>query len=118
MAYRIVTMIGALLLVAMLFGWLWLFCRQFLRHYGVSDQLSERTMVLATWTFAGISVGLLGAVMGAFVLGPWAFYRTLSGYPVSVASGAAVWWGFGIVTLAMVLTTLVALLLLMAVGAF
>lgn len=118
MAYRVVTMIGALLLVAMLFGWLWLFCRQFLRRHGMTDQLSERTMVLATWTFAGISVGLLVVVMGAFVLGPWAFYRTLSGYPVAIGSGTAVWWGFGIVTLALALTTLVALLLLMAAGAF
>lgn len=117
MAYRLITIIGALLLVAMLFGWLWLFCRQFLSRHGITDQLSDRTMVLATWTFAGISVGLLGAVMGAFVLGPWAFYRTLRSYPVSVGDGAAVWWGFGIVTVALALTTLAASVLLFAVGA-
>lgn len=117
MAYRLITMIGALLLVAMLFGWLWLFCRAFLRRHGITEELSDRTLVLATWTFAGISVGLLGAVMGAFLLGPWAFYRTLRNYPVPVTDGAALWWGFAIVTLALALTVLAASVMLFAVGA-
>src|SRR5690606_40669242 len=67
--------------------------KKFLEHHGVTDQTSDKATVLATWTFAGIAVGLVFAVVGAFVLGPWAFYRTLRGHDVDVSDGAAIWWG-------------------------
>ena len=104
MFYRILTVIGGTVFVAILFGLVWLFCRMFLKRQGITEQLDERVTNLATWTFVGISVGLVFAIVGAFVLGPWAFYRTLSGYNVSVAPGKAIWWGFAIVTAALGIT--------------
>ncbi len=118
MLYRIVTIIGGLVFVVALFALLWFFCRKFLEHHGVRDQLSDRATVLATWTFAGISVGLLFAVFGAFVLGPWAFYRTLRGHGLDISEGAAIWWGFGIVVAAMGITAIGFFGFLMAVGAY
>lgn len=75
-------------------------------------------MVLATWTFAGISVGLVFAVVGAFVLGPWAFYRTLRGHDVAISDSAAIWWGFGIVVAALGLCAIGFFGFLMVVGAY
>ena len=75
-------------------------------------------MVLATWTFAGISVGLVFAVVGAFVLGPWAFYRTLRGHDVVISDGAAVWWGLGIVMASLGITAIGFFGFLMVVGAY
>ncbi len=118
MLYRIITVIGGLVFVAALFALLWFFCRKFLQHHGVTDQVSDRATVLATWTFAGISVGLVFAVVGAFVLGPWAFYRTLRGHDVNISEGAAIWWGFGIVLASMAITGLGFFGFLMAVGAY
>ncbi|AHI28801.1 hypothetical protein [Marinobacter similis] len=118
MLYRIMTVIGGLVFVAALFALLWFFCRKFLQHHGVTDQVSDRATVLATWTFAGISVGLVFAVVGAFVLGPWAFYRTLRGHDVNISEGAAIWWGFGIVLASMAITGLGFFGFLMAVGAY
>ncbi|WP_372966419.1 hypothetical protein [Marinobacter sp.] len=118
MLYRIVTLIGALVFVAALFALIWFFCKKFLEHHGVKDQVSDRATVLAIWTFAGIAIGLLFAVVGAFVLGPWAFYRTLRGHDVSISDGAAVWWGFGIVVLSLGLTGASFLAFLMLVGAY
>ncbi|MDX1635289.1 MAG: hypothetical protein R3280_11670 [Marinobacter sp.] len=119
MVYRIVTLVGAVLLVVLLFCLLWLMCRRFLAYQDASGDLSDRAMVLATWTFAGIAVGLVFAVIGAFVAGPWAFYRTLrsQGY-VAVSDAGAIGWGLAIVTVALVLTTSAGLLLLYSVGAF
>ncbi|MCL1483170.1 MAG: hypothetical protein MH208_01595 [Marinobacter sp.] len=71
---------------------------------GVTEQLQERANNLATWTFVGISVGLVFAIVGAFVLGPWAFYRTLQGYDLAVDSGKAIWWGFAIVVASLGIT--------------
>ncbi len=118
MLYRIITVVGGLVFVAALFALLWFFCRKFLQHHGVTDQVSDRATVLATWTFAGISVGLVFAVVGAFVLGPWAFYRTLRGHDVNISEGAAIWWGFGIVLASMTITGLGFFGFLMAVGAY
>ncbi|MFV8571630.1 hypothetical protein ACNQ6O_10530 [Marinobacter sp. SBS5] len=118
MLYRIVTLIGALVFVVALFGLIWFFCKKFLEHHGVQDQVSERATALATWTFAGIAVGLVFAVVGAFVLGPWAFYRTLLGHGVNISSGAAVWWGFGIVVLSLGITAASFMGFLMLVGAY
>lgn len=118
MFYRIITLIGGLVFVAILFGLLWLFCKQFLTRHGVTDQVSDRATVLATWTFAGISVGLVFAVVGAFVLGPWAFYRTLRGHDVPISDAAAVWWGFGIVLASMAITAVGFFAFLVAVGAY
>lgn len=118
MLYRILTIIGGLVFVAALYGLLWLFCRKFLEHHGVREKLSERASSLATWTFAGISVGLLFVVFGAFVLGPWAFYRTLRGHDVDISESAAIWWGFGIVVAAMAITAAAFFGFLMAVGAY
>ncbi|MBW4935823.1 hypothetical protein [Marinobacter sp. F4206] len=118
MLYRIITVIGGLVFVVALFALLWFFCKKFLEHHGVTDQASDRATVLATWTFAGISVGLIFAVVGAFVLGPWAFYRTLRGHDVDVSDGAAIWWGFGIVVAALGITAIGFFGFLMAVGAY
>ena len=118
MLYRILTIIGGLVFVVALYALLWFFCRKFLEHHGVSERLSERASALATWTFAGISVGLLFVVFGAFVLGPWAFYRTLRGHNMDISEGAAIWWGFGIVVAAMGITALGFFGFLMAVGAY
>ncbi|WP_339799960.1 hypothetical protein [uncultured Marinobacter sp.] len=104
MLYRIVTLVGGIAFVGVLFGLIWLFCRLFLKHHRVTDQLNERAMTLATWTFTGVSLGLLFAIFGAFILGPWAFYRTLQGHDLEVSSGAAIWWGFGIVLLSLLIT--------------
>ncbi|MBD3639933.1 MAG: hypothetical protein HUJ18_02965 [Marinobacter sp.] len=118
MLYRIITIIGALVFVAILFGLIWFFCKKFLEHHGVSDQVSDRATVLATWTFAGISVGLVFAVAGAFVLGPWAFYRTLRGHGVNISDAAAVWWGLGIVVASLGITAAGFFGFLAAVGAY
>lgn len=118
MLYRIITLIGGLVFVVALFALLWFFCRKFLEHHGVTDNVQDRATVLATWTFAGISVGLLFAVVGAFVLGPWAFYRTLRGHGVDISDGAAIWWGFGIVAAALGITAVGFFGFLVAVGAY
>ncbi|GGY69661.1 hypothetical protein [Marinobacter zhanjiangensis] len=104
MFYRLVTLVGGVLFVGALYGLIWLLCRWFLRHHHVVDQLDERTTELATWTFSGACLGLVFAVFGAFVLGPWAFYRTVRAHDVGVSDGAAVWWGLGVVLLALGLT--------------
>lgn len=104
MFYRILTVIGGAVFVAILFALVWLFCRLFLQRQGVTEQLQERANNLATWTFVGISVGLVFAIVGAFVLGPWAFYRTLQGYDRAVDSGKAIWWGFAIVVASLGIT--------------
>jgi len=116
--YRIVTLIGALVFVVALFALLWFFCKKFLEHHGVKEEASDRAMVLATWTFAGVAVGLVFAVAGAFVLGPWAFYRTLRGHDVNISDGAAVWWGFGIVAVSLGITASAFMVFLMMVGAY
>ncbi|MDX1818996.1 MAG: hypothetical protein R3180_14850 [Marinobacter sp.] len=118
MLYRIITVIGALVFVVALFALIWFFCRKFLEHHGVTDQVSDRATVLATWTFAGVSVGLVFAVVGAFVLGPWAFYRTLRGHGVNISDAAAIWWGLGIVLAALSLTAAGFFGFLVAVGAY
>jgi ABC-type Co2+ transport system permease subunit len=102
--YRILTVIGGALFVAILFALVWLFCRLFLQRQGVTEQLQERATNLATWTFVGISVGLVFAIVGAFVLGPWAFYRTLRGHDLAIDSGKAIWWGFAIVVASLGIT--------------
>ena len=117
MFYRIVTLAGGIVFVALLFLLIWVFCRKFLAHHGVVENLSDRTMVLATWTFAGVSLGLVFAVVGAFLLGPWAFYRTLRSHDVAVSDGAAIWWGFGIVSCALAITITAFAAFLFAVGA-
>lgn len=98
MFYRLVTIVGALVFVVALYGLVWFFCRQFLKRHGATDQVDDKATELATWTFAGISIGLLFVVAGSCLLGPWAFYRTLRGHDVAVSDAAAIWWGFGIVT--------------------
>lgn len=118
MFYRLITLIGGLVFVVALFGLLWFFCKKFLQHQGVTEQLPERTTALATWTFAGIAIGLVFAVVGAFVLGPWAFYRTLRGHDVDISDAAAVWWGFGIVLLSLLITGAGFFGFLMLVGAY
>lgn len=117
MVYRIVTLIGGIVFVAALFALLWFFCKKFLERHGVTEQVSDRATALATWTFAGISVGLIFAVVGAFVLGPWAFYRTLRGHGANVSDAAAIWWGLAIVTASMTITGLGFVAFLYAVGA-
>lgn len=118
MVYRIVTLVGAVLLVVLLFCLLWFLCRRFLAYQGASGDLSDRAMVLATWTFAGIAVGLVFAVVGAFVAGPWAFYRALRAQgDVEVSDARAIGWGLAIVAVALALTTSAGLLLLFSVGA-
>jgi hypothetical protein len=102
--YRILTAIGGAVFVAILFALVWLFCRIFLQRQGVTEQLQERATNLATWTFLGISVGLVFAIAGAFVLGPWAFYRALRGYNLNVDPGKAIWWGFAIVVASLGIT--------------
>jgi heme/copper-type cytochrome/quinol oxidase subunit 2 len=116
--YRIITLIGGLVFVAALFALVWFFCKKFLEHHDVTDQTSDRAMVLATWTFAGIAIGLVFAVVGAFVLGPWAFYRTLRGHGVNISDGAAIWWGFGIVAVSLGITATCFFGFLMLVGAY
>ncbi|SFR75481.1 hypothetical protein SAMN05216203_2794 [Marinobacter daqiaonensis] len=104
MAYRLVTLVGGIVFVAVLYGLIWLLARWFLRNHGVVESLNDRATNLATWTFSGVCIGLAFAVFGAFVLGPWAFYRTLRAHHVPVSDGAAVWWGLGIVLVALGLT--------------
>ena len=104
MFYRILTVIGGAIFVAILFALVWLFCRMFLQRQGVTEQLQERATNLATWTFVGISVGLVFAIVGAFVLGPWAFYRALRGHDPAVDPGKAIWWGFAIVAASLGIT--------------
>lgn len=106
MFYRVVTLVGGVLFVGALYGLIWLFCRRFLRNHQVTDQLGDRATMLATWTFSGVCLGLVFAGFGAFVLGPWAFYRTVRAHDVGVSDGAAVWWGLGIVMLALGITAL------------
>jgi len=102
--YRILTVIGGAIFVAILFALVWLFCRLFLQRQGVTEELQERATNLATWTFLGISVGLVFAIVGAFVLGPWAFYRALRGYGLAVDPGKAIGWGFLIVVVSLGIT--------------
>ena len=105
MLYRLITVVGGLIFVVALYGLVWFFCKKFLQHHGVTDQVSDRATELATWTFAGISIGLLLVVAGAFLAGPWAFYRTLRGQQsVPVSDAASIWWGFGIVTTSLLIT--------------
>lgn len=104
MFYRLVTLVGGILFVGALYGLIWLFCRWFLRRHRVVEQLDDRATELAIWTFSGVCLGLVFAVFGAFVLGPWAFYRTVRGHDVGVSDGAAVWWGLAVVLLALGLT--------------
>lgn len=118
MLYRIITVIGALVFVAALYGLLWFQSKTFLERHGVTDQVSDRATVLATWTFAGIAVGLVFAGVGALVLGPWAFYRTLRGHGVAISDAAAVWWGLGIVATALGITAAGFFGFLLAVGAY
>ncbi|MCK7551238.1 MULTISPECIES: hypothetical protein [Marinobacter] len=118
MLYRVITVVGGLVFVIVLFGLIWFFCKQFLLRQGVNEGTSDRATVLATWTFAGISVGMIFAVVGAFVLGPFAFYRTLQGQDVTVSGGAAIWWGFGIVALSLGITAAGFLGFLALVGAY
>ncbi|MBK1872781.1 hypothetical protein FE848_06055 [Marinobacter sp. 1-3A] len=118
MLYRLLTVIGGLVFVAALFALVWFFCKKFLQRHGVIDNLSDRTTELATWTFAGISIGLVFAVVGAFLLGPWAFYRTLRGHGVDISDGAAIWWGFGIVLASLGITAVGFFGFLIAVGAY
>lgn len=118
MLYRLITLIGGLVFVAALYALVWFFCRKFLEYHGVTDQPSDRATVLATWTFAGIAIGLIFAVVGAFVLGPWAFYRTLRGHSVDISDGAAIWWGFGIVALSLAITAAGFFGFLILVGAY
>lgn len=118
MLYRLITIIGALVFVAILYALVWFFCKKFLEHHGVRENVSDRATVLATWTFAGISVGLVFAVVGSFVLGPWAFYRTLRGHGVDISDGAAVWWGFGIVIASLGITAMGLFGFLALVGAY
>ncbi len=58
------------------------------------------------------------AVVGAFIVGPWAFYRTLRGHDVPISDAAAIWWGFGIVVASVGITSVGFLLFLKAVGAY
>lgn len=116
MLYRIVTLVGGIAFVGVLFGLIWLFCRLFLKSQKVTDQLNDRATALATWTFTGTSIGLVFAIFGAFVLGPWAFYRTLRAHPVDMGGGAAIWWGLGIVLLSVGLTAAGFLAFLWLVG--
>jgi ABC-type antimicrobial peptide transport system permease subunit len=116
--YRLITLIGGLVFVAALFGLIWFFCKKFLQHQGVTEQVDDRATVLATWTFAGVAVGLVFAVVGAFVLGPWAFYRTLRGHDVDVSDAAAIWWGLGIVVLSLGIVGAGFFGFLMLVGAY
>lgn len=118
MLYRVVTLVGGILFVGVLYGLIWLFCRWFLRRQGVIDELGDRATVLATWTFSGVCLGLVFAILGAFLLGPWAFYRTVQAHDVGVSDGAAVWWGLGIVLLALALTAAGFAGFLWIVGAF
>lgn len=118
MLYRMITIVGGLVFVIILFALIWFFCKKFLEHHGVTDQVKDRAMVLATWTFAGISVGLVFAVVGAFVLGPWAFYRTLRGHDVAISDGAAIWWGLAIVVASLGITAIGFFGFLMLVGAY
>ncbi|WP_273203020.1 hypothetical protein [Marinobacter subterrani] len=118
MLYRIITIVGGLVFVIVLFALIWFFCQKFLERHGVTDQVNDRAMVLATWTFAGISVGLVFAVVGAFVLGPWAFYRTLRGHDVGISDASAIWWGFAIVLASLAITGAGFFGFLMAVGAY
>ncbi|MDI9246083.1 hypothetical protein [Marinobacter sp. CHS3-4] len=118
MLYRLITIIGGLIFVVALYGLVWFFCKKFLEHHGVTEQVSDRATVLATWTFAGISIGLVFVVAGAFLLGPWAFYRTLRGHDAPVSDVAAIWWGFGIVSASLLLTAAGFLGFLKLVGAY
>ncbi|KPP98075.1 hypothetical protein [Marinobacter sp. HL-58] len=118
MFFRLITIVGGLLFVIILFALIWFFCKQFLQRHGVTEQVSDHATVLATWTFAGVGVGLVFAVLGAFILGPWAFYRTLRGHDVPVSDGAAIWWGFGIVAASLGITAAGFLGFLKLLGAY
>ncbi|TGX49554.1 hypothetical protein DIT72_11390 [Marinobacter orientalis] len=113
-----ITIVGGLIFVIVLFALIWFLCKQFLLRHGVKEQVPERSTELATWTFAGVAVGLVFAVLGAFVLGPWAFYRTLRGHEMPVSDAAAIWWGFGIVAASLGITAAGFLGFLKLVGAF
>ncbi|TBW57900.1 hypothetical protein EZI54_05455 [Marinobacter halodurans] len=117
MIYRAVVVLVGLVLVAALYGLIWLLSRHFLRRHGVEAELADRSTVLATWTFAGVAVGLVFAVFGAFVLGPWAFYRTARAHGVAVSDAAAVGWGLLVVAVSLVLAAGGLFVLLWSVGA-
>lgn len=117
MVYRAVVVLVGILLVAALYGLIWLFSRYFLRKHGVEQDLADRSTILATWTFAGVAVGLVFVVFGAFVLGPWAFYRTARAHQVVVSDAAAVGWGFVIVAISLLLAAGGLAALLSVVGA-
>ncbi|MAA63620.1 MAG: hypothetical protein CL581_02420 [Alteromonadaceae bacterium] len=118
MAYRAVVVLAGIILVAALYGVIWLCCRQFLQRHGVTEALSDRASALATWTFAGVAVGLVFVVMGAFVLGPWAFYRTARAHQVAVSDAAAIGWGFLIVLVSLLIAGGGLAALLSLVGVF
>lgn len=115
---RVVILVGGVVFVGVLYGLIWLFCRQFLRAHAVTEQLNDRATVLTTWTFTGVCLGLVFAVFGAFLLGPWAFYRTVRGHDMEVSDAAAVWWGLGIVALSLGLTAMGFAAFLWVVGAY
>lgn len=118
MIYRLITVVGGLVFVIALYGLVWFFCKQFLQRHGVTEKLEDRATELATWTFAGIAIGLVFLVAGAFVLGPWAFYRTLRGHDAPVSDVAAIWWGFGIVVVSLLITAAGFMGFLKLVGAY
>ena len=81
--------------------------------------LTLKKLLENTLFFPGlVTIGLVFAVVGAFVLGPWAFYRTLRGHGVDIADGAAIWWGFGIVAVSLAITAAGFFGFLMLVGAY
>ena len=120
MVYRLVMLVGALILVGLFVMQLWWLCRTFLSSRGFEGaSLDQRALNLATWTFAGFAAGLPFFAFGALLLGPWAFYRNLRDEPgVSELSANALFMrGFGYILAALVVTGAVCAGFLYVVGA-
>lgn len=118
MFYRLIIIVFGIVLVAILFGLLWFISREFLKRHGVRGDLSEATTLMATWTFAGVAVGLVFMGFGALLAGPWCFYLAARKNQLAVSDAGAIGWGFFIVLGSLLITGGGLALLLYVVGAF
>lgn len=76
MAYRLLVVVVALALIAMLLLGFWITARLFLGRYAPGGNRQEHSLRLSAWTFAGFGVGLVFVGLGGPVLGTLAFART------------------------------------------
>ncbi|MFE8072417.1 hypothetical protein QQM79_15270 [Marinobacteraceae bacterium S3BR75-40.1] len=96
MAYRLLVMVLALVLVGLVFACFWLGSAAFLKQHGETREIAERARVMAMWTFMGFGVGLIFVGLGGPILGSYAFCR-VARQEVDVPLATSLLWGIGIV---------------------